>query len=38
MPRAKLEILAHSGHLYPTEEPHVDEMIAAFMADSDAAR
>jgi pimeloyl-ACP methyl ester carboxylesterase len=36
MPSAKLEILEHSGHLYPTEEPHVDEMIAAFMAESDA--
>ncbi|MGZ4305010.1 MAG: alpha/beta fold hydrolase [Solirubrobacteraceae bacterium] len=38
MPRARLEILEHSGHLYPTEEPRVDELIATFMADSDAAR
>ena len=38
MPRARLEILEHSGHLYPTEQPRVDELIATFMADSDAAR
>jgi 3-oxoadipate enol-lactonase len=35
MPRAQLEILEHSGHLYPTEQPDVDEMISAFFAESD---
>jgi pimeloyl-ACP methyl ester carboxylesterase len=35
LPGSKLEILARSGHLYPTEEPQVDETIAAFMAASD---
>jgi pimeloyl-ACP methyl ester carboxylesterase len=38
MPHARLEILERSGHLYPTEEPSVDRMIAAFMAESDATR
>ncbi|HLJ02122.1 MAG TPA: alpha/beta hydrolase [Solirubrobacteraceae bacterium] len=33
MPQARLEILAQSGHLYPTEQPEVDDRIAAFMAD-----
>lgn len=35
MPHARLEILEHSGHLYPTEQPDVDEMISAFFAESD---
>jgi 3-oxoadipate enol-lactonase len=38
MADSRLEILKRSGHLYPTEEPHVDEMIGAFMAESDATR
>jgi pimeloyl-ACP methyl ester carboxylesterase len=41
MPQARLEILDHSGHLYPTEHPEVDERISAFMAEihgSDAPR
>jgi pimeloyl-ACP methyl ester carboxylesterase len=41
MPSARLEILDHSGHLYPTEQPDVDEMISAFIAEcdrSDASR
>ena len=33
MPDAQLEILEHSGHLYPTEQPDVDETIAAFLAE-----
>jgi pimeloyl-ACP methyl ester carboxylesterase len=37
MPQAKLEILEGSGHLYPTEQPRIDEMIAAFMADSEGS-
>jgi pimeloyl-ACP methyl ester carboxylesterase len=37
MPHARLEILERCGHLYPTEQPAVDEMIAAFMSESDAA-
>ena len=32
---AELEILEHSGHLYPTEQPAVDEMISAFIGASD---
>jgi 3-oxoadipate enol-lactonase len=31
---AKLVILEHSGHLYPTEQPDVDEMISAFIGQS----
>ena len=31
---AELEILEHSGHLYPTEQPAVDEKIAAFIGAS----
>lgn len=41
MPHARIELLEHSGHLYPTEQPEVDELIAAFIAErgeSDAAR
>lgn len=34
MPHARLEILEHSGHLYPTEQPDVDETIATFIAES----
>jgi pimeloyl-ACP methyl ester carboxylesterase len=33
MPRARLQILEQSGHLYPTEQPEVDEAIAAFMGE-----
>jgi hypothetical protein len=29
-------ILEDSGHLYPTEEPEVDPMIAAFLEEQDA--
>jgi 3-oxoadipate enol-lactonase len=32
IPGARLRILEESGHLYPTEEPAVDEDIAAFLA------
>jgi 3-oxoadipate enol-lactonase len=31
IPRARLQILEESGHLYATEEPEVDEAIAAFL-------
>ena len=34
LPHAKLVILEHSGHLYPTEQPDVDEMISAFIGES----
>ncbi len=34
MPHAWLEILEHSGHLYPTEQPDIDERISAFLAAS----
>lgn len=37
LPHAELRILEHSGHLYPTEEPEVDEAIALFLAESGAA-
>jgi pimeloyl-ACP methyl ester carboxylesterase len=37
MSQARLEILEPSGHLYPTEYPRIDEMIAAFMGESDAS-
>jgi pimeloyl-ACP methyl ester carboxylesterase len=36
MPEAELRILDHAGHLYPTEEPGVDEAISVFLADSGA--
>jgi 3-oxoadipate enol-lactonase len=32
MPGAQLKILEDAGHLYPTEEPAVDEAIGAFFA------
>ena len=32
LPDAGCAILEESGHLYPTEEPEVDEAIAAFLA------
>ena len=32
IPDCRLRILEESGHLYPTEEPEVDEEIAAFLA------
>jgi pimeloyl-ACP methyl ester carboxylesterase len=31
IPSARLRILEDSGHLYPTEQPDVDEAIAAFV-------
>jgi 3-oxoadipate enol-lactonase len=37
MPHARLVILEHSGHLYPTEQPDVDESISEFMAASDGS-
>lgn len=33
VPGAELKILDHAGHLYPTEEPAVDEAIGAFFAE-----
>jgi pimeloyl-ACP methyl ester carboxylesterase len=41
IPAARLRILQDSGHLYPTEQPHIDEVISAFIEDvdgSDASR
>jgi pimeloyl-ACP methyl ester carboxylesterase len=32
IPEARLRILEESGHLYPTEEPEVDDAIGAFLA------
>ena len=32
LPDCRLRILEASGHLYPTEEPEVDEDIAGFFA------
>jgi pimeloyl-ACP methyl ester carboxylesterase len=32
VPGAKLQILEDAGHLYPTEEPAVDEAIGTFFA------
>ena len=37
MPHARLEILEHSGHLYPTEQPDVDERDLGFHAPSASA-
>jgi len=37
IPGAELRILEHSGHLYPTEEPRVDEAISAFLAAAEQA-
>jgi pimeloyl-ACP methyl ester carboxylesterase len=31
IPEARLRILEESGHLYPTEEPEVDDAIEAFL-------
>jgi 3-oxoadipate enol-lactonase len=31
LPNSRLRILDESGHLYATEEPQVDEEIAAFL-------
>ena len=33
IPHARVRILQRSGHMYPTEQPVVDEEIAAFMAE-----
>ncbi len=38
IPGARLEILEHSGHLYPTEQPDVDHTISAFIAESQGIR
>jgi pimeloyl-ACP methyl ester carboxylesterase len=32
IPGCRLRILEESGHLYPTEEPEVDEHIGSFFA------
>jgi pimeloyl-ACP methyl ester carboxylesterase len=37
IPASELRILPHSGHLYPTEQPDVDEEIASFFAGVPAA-
>jgi pimeloyl-ACP methyl ester carboxylesterase len=34
IPGARLQILEESGHLYTTEEPEVDDTIAAFLAEA----
>ena len=34
VPGARLQILEESGHLYATEEPEVDDAIAAFLAEA----
>ncbi|MGB0092443.1 MAG: alpha/beta hydrolase [Solirubrobacteraceae bacterium] len=34
VPGAQLKILEHAGHLYPTEEPAVDEAVGSFFADT----
>jgi pimeloyl-ACP methyl ester carboxylesterase len=31
IPAASLRVLDESGHLYPTEEPEIDDAIAAFL-------
>ncbi len=33
IPQARLRILEQSGHLYPTEQPSIDEEISAFIAE-----
>lgn len=33
LPKAELRILQDSGHLYPTDEPDVDDAIGAFLAE-----
>jgi pimeloyl-ACP methyl ester carboxylesterase len=37
IPHARLRILEHCGHMYPTEQPDVDREIAAFLADVEEA-
>ena len=37
LPDSRLRILEDSGHLYATEEPQVDEEIAAFFDECDCA-
>ena len=34
IPHAELRILADAGHLYPTEQPEVDEEIARFFLEA----
>ena len=38
IPGADLQILEESGHLYATEEPEVDEAIAAFLEEAGEAK
>jgi len=38
IPHARLRVLEHSGHMYPTEQPDVDREIAAFLAEAEEAR
>jgi pimeloyl-ACP methyl ester carboxylesterase len=37
IPNAQLLILERSGHLYPTEQPTIDETIASFLGQSEFA-
>jgi pimeloyl-ACP methyl ester carboxylesterase len=37
IPAARLRILEESGHLYPTEQPDVDESISAFFSEATGA-
>jgi pimeloyl-ACP methyl ester carboxylesterase len=34
IPGARLRILAAAGHLYPTEQPDIDEEIARFFLEA----
>jgi 3-oxoadipate enol-lactonase len=36
IPGARLRLLEHAGHLYPTEEPRADQEIARFLARTEA--
>jgi pimeloyl-ACP methyl ester carboxylesterase len=38
IPNARLMILERSGHLYPTEQPDIDETIASFLSHSEVER
>jgi 3-oxoadipate enol-lactonase len=37
IPHARLRILEESGHLYPTEQPGIDEEISSFLAEVEGA-
>jgi pimeloyl-ACP methyl ester carboxylesterase len=37
LPTARLRILEQSGHLYPTEQPDIDEVISAFVEEVDGS-